>query len=493
MRYGQPNTRLVAAREALRSPSGSGLTLSRRELADAVRGYLWQTHQVNDGIDGTYIGHLETGRHRWPGAHRREALRTVLGARTDADLGFYSSPRGPAPRTGQPRSAPGAMLPSTAVGVEELAEAPPWHTPSQPQPTPGFRDPLWWGITTVAASSGLFGPEPPPRVGAGDVDRLNAIMALVRSMCHQYGSGNVVDQISGLADAATRLRQSACSDWLRPQLLAAICLAHFRAGWSAFDALRYADASRHYRQAEVLAVEAGDRPLVAYVRYAIARQFQHRRLDSAAVNMIDAAYLHLSPTPAVDAMLQTCLAASLAAVGQRDEALRALDRAVAAFDDADPAIEPAWMRFFDRSELHAQFGRVYRDLARFNPADADLAVEWSAKAVAGMDPSCVRSTLFNLAGLVSAYFLADAPASAVKVGSGVLQAAPRVTSARLERRLADLRHDAVRYADDTTVAGILRQLSDPVAVRMPSAGVTLTVGAGSSWWPGCEPSAGLRP
>jgi len=83
------NTLLSDARRRLRSPSGSGRTLSRQELADAVNTYQWHTHQVRDRITDNDIGKLERGEHRWPSRTRREAFRAVLGAATDAALGFY--------------------------------------------------------------------------------------------------------------------------------------------------------------------------------------------------------------------------------------------------------------------------------------------------------------------------------------------------------------------------------------------------------------------
>ncbi|GAA3948233.1 hypothetical protein [Actinoplanes auranticolor] len=88
-----PNDMLMRARRRLRSPSGSGREMSRQELADAVNRYLWSRYHITSELDATYIGHLEQGRHRWPQARRRDAFREVLGAATDAELGFYINRR----------------------------------------------------------------------------------------------------------------------------------------------------------------------------------------------------------------------------------------------------------------------------------------------------------------------------------------------------------------------------------------------------------------
>ncbi len=87
----RPNNLLRDARLRLRSPSGSGRTLSRQELADRVNSYLFRVKGRIGAIDANYIGKLERGIHRWPNPDTREALRSVLMAPADSTLGFYIS------------------------------------------------------------------------------------------------------------------------------------------------------------------------------------------------------------------------------------------------------------------------------------------------------------------------------------------------------------------------------------------------------------------
>jgi hypothetical protein len=84
-----PNNRLTDARRRVPSPSGSGRSMSRQELAEAVNGYLWKEHNQKVSLDANYVGKLERGEHRWPGELYREAFRTVLMVASDAKLGFY--------------------------------------------------------------------------------------------------------------------------------------------------------------------------------------------------------------------------------------------------------------------------------------------------------------------------------------------------------------------------------------------------------------------
>ena len=76
-----PNDLLRQARLRFLSPSGSGRVLSRQELADAVRELLiTRTDQEFSGVDGHYVGVLERGEIRWPGAHYRQAFREAFRA-----------------------------------------------------------------------------------------------------------------------------------------------------------------------------------------------------------------------------------------------------------------------------------------------------------------------------------------------------------------------------------------------------------------------------
>ncbi|GAA0476653.1 hypothetical protein Aca07nite_88260 [Actinoplanes capillaceus] len=82
------NEQLKAARLRLPSPADPGLRMSRADVAAAVNTYLADHNLPPLYLDATYIGKLERGMARWPRVNLRRALRAVLGAATDADLGF---------------------------------------------------------------------------------------------------------------------------------------------------------------------------------------------------------------------------------------------------------------------------------------------------------------------------------------------------------------------------------------------------------------------
>ncbi|MEV0398282.1 hypothetical protein [Polymorphospora rubra] len=83
------NERLRAARLAKQSPLGPEFVFSRQELAEAVNSHIYRTTGQMGSLDQNYIGKLERGEYRWPRADYRAGFRAVLGAATDAELGFY--------------------------------------------------------------------------------------------------------------------------------------------------------------------------------------------------------------------------------------------------------------------------------------------------------------------------------------------------------------------------------------------------------------------
>ena len=84
-----PNHLLRRARLRLPSPRNS----SRQELAEAVNAHVFDAIGRLVSMDAHYVGRLERGQRRWPGADYRSGLRAVLGVATDAEIGFYLTRR----------------------------------------------------------------------------------------------------------------------------------------------------------------------------------------------------------------------------------------------------------------------------------------------------------------------------------------------------------------------------------------------------------------
>jgi hypothetical protein len=111
------NHLLRRARLTQRSPSGSGLAMSRPELAEAVNAHVYATSGRIVSFDANHVGKLERGEIHWPSALYRAALCAVLGAARSADLGFYITRVGvdPDPPEPEPESEPDESAATTTA------------------------------------------------------------------------------------------------------------------------------------------------------------------------------------------------------------------------------------------------------------------------------------------------------------------------------------------------------------------------------------------
>jgi hypothetical protein len=312
----------------------------------------------------------------------------------------------------------------------------------------------------VTAALGLRGSETGPRrqIGRNDLSQVSAIISLYRSMDCEFGGGVLVDDVDQIAQSASGLLDHIVPDALLPELFTVLANARYLAAWTAFDATRHTDGQRHFMAAERYAMESVDRRLLAHVRYGQAKQLQHLRQNRDALHTLRLAHHQLDPTPGVLAVLRGAEAASYAALGDAERAKRALGQSSDAFTAVDPSKEPEWLDFLDEGELLAQYGRVYRDMARVDRRHGDDAVHWVAEAITSFGTQNVRSTLLNQVGLCSAYFLADAPDLALQAGHAAQKLAITVTSKRVVERLANLRRDATNHLHRSDVADFIHSL-----------------------------------
>jgi hypothetical protein len=123
----RPNVRLRQARLSLPSPSGSGRPMSQKELAEAITAHVFRTTARVVPLDRHYVSRVERGVRRYPVADYRAAFRAVLGASSDAELGFIRPPRESRKRIGRLAAGMGAeptILRSPEDGVTQLVVTP---------------------------------------------------------------------------------------------------------------------------------------------------------------------------------------------------------------------------------------------------------------------------------------------------------------------------------------------------------------------------------
>jgi transcriptional regulator with XRE-family HTH domain len=84
----QGNNLLREARLRTPSPNDHTRSMSQRELAEAIAVHVQRTTGREVALDRHVISRWERGQRRLPIAAYRAAFRAVLGAATDAELGF---------------------------------------------------------------------------------------------------------------------------------------------------------------------------------------------------------------------------------------------------------------------------------------------------------------------------------------------------------------------------------------------------------------------
>ncbi|GAB3823890.1 helix-turn-helix domain-containing protein [Kribbella italica] len=159
---------------------------------------------------------------------------------------------------------------------------------------------------------------------------------------------------------------------LRDRLLVAMGESDALLGWMHFDLGSAEPAVNAWRRALQLANQTGDGALAAcalgYWSYLAAGRGDSR----SAVGMLERAESAVSGmnAPATRSWIAIRLAEETARSGESTTSLRALDRAMTAFDFASPRTERPWTGFFTASRLGSSTVATY---TRLNHSEADAA------------------------------------------------------------------------------------------------------------------------
>ncbi|WP_418153250.1 hypothetical protein [Actinoalloteichus caeruleus] len=308
----EDNALLRTAREGAQSPSSPGESMTRQELADAVN---VQVNRLSGGrhitpVNANHIGKWERGVIRWPAAHYRAALRDVLGAATDRELGFTRPARArrlsPGPTTAPPEAdhSPPASHRRAAVGgnARDLLA-------SLAGPTAHYRR------MEQTVSSASLGPAAEAHLTlAGEV---------VRTRCRTPEGYTVLSEIAGLC------------------------------AWLAADRGDVDTARRHYARA-VRHAERADNPLlVAYMVGSLGQYVVETGQPRDGVALLDRATTQLgaSSPPVARSWLSSLHAVGHAALGDRRATAVALRRAER--DAGSGRVEPVWPWVFAFDDARA--------------------------------------------------------------------------------------------------------------------------------------------
>ncbi|MDQ3885597.1 MAG: tetratricopeptide repeat protein [Actinomycetota bacterium] len=424
----RPNDLLRASRERTPSRLAPGECMSRRELAEALNAWLWETTRQRYDLDAHTIARYERGAVRWPGAAYRSGLRHVLGAATDAELGFWPARQHPAPIQSGDRN-----LPTRAAAVAPLAASA--GAESRERLTSATRR--------------------PSRIDRAVVEHLELVTQTHRVLYHSLRSVELVAAVTGHLQVTTLLLDGAQQLPLRRRLAMVAGETAGHAAWLFHDLGEQSTAARYYAKAEAALAEAGDPALDAYVRsfHSLVLGSEGQLGDALILARSAAETADRSTTGTTRAWLASVEAQLLASVGDRQACFASLRRAEVALGQARREEDPGWMYKFDQARLLALAGACYGQLGRLTAAERALR-----QALDELSAECSRrraEVLVNLARVRAQQQDVDEAAGLARESLAI---AVDTSSEAGVRRIRRLRPELARWDGARSVRALDEQL-----------------------------------
>ncbi|MEU1550220.1 hypothetical protein [Nocardia sp. NPDC005745] len=357
------------------------------ELAALVCAEIENATGHRAAVDAQAISRIERGEIRWPRTATRQALMAVLKAGSESEIGLYPK-----------RTRRDAEKDEATKRRDFLALA-------------GMSIPL----TTAAA---------PNRVGAAELDEMRHKFTRLQDLDNLIGGGDTFHlYFSELARTEHVLRHANHSSAIRVQLTELAGEQAQQAGWAAFDAGFPDHALSLYSYSHRAATEAGNLELAANALI----QTAYATGDRDAVSAADAACTALGPDapPQARALLESRRAWSLATIGERDNAARALDAAADALDSEASRPAAKWFAWMTRDELDIMVGRVWAVL--HNPEKAMAPLQ---RALGSYPDPWTRDKALYMTWLADAHLDAGNAEEALSITEDALTLAGKVASVR---------------------------------------------------------------
>jgi hypothetical protein len=424
----EPNDRLRAARERTESPQTPGEPLSRAELAELVKAWLFDRATPPRVIlmGANYLGKLERGLIRWPQADYRAGLRSVLGARTDAELGFRRPRRSAATVAPVNRNEFLRVALGTATGImaRPLTEL---VSPTEPTPVPSV-------------------------VGRREIDQVQTVAHVFGMWDHTYGGGLVREAVAAQLRHSAELLNARCPQRWRGDLVGAVGFLAHTSGFMAFDAHAHEDALRMFRFALACAEDAGNWHLRAKVLSSMARQAIWRGDPDGGLTLVELAMVRADRlTPTERAMLLSARARALAKLARVQDTTSAIGLADDEFSRSAPSEDPLWMSYYDRAQHAGDTGHALFDLALTGHFVSEASTRLAA-AVADHTDTYARSRAISATKLASLTMRTGDPCEAAVQGIRALADVDSVRSRRAADDLHELRGFAAPHDRITEVA-----------------------------------------
>jgi hypothetical protein len=424
-----PNAQLRALREATPSRLAPGDHMSRSEVAQAVNRYLWETTGKRYELDGHAIARYERGTVLWPSAHYRAALRAILNADSDSELGFRPTPRGTT-----------ALVPSQVPRTSNPADY-----------CPDF--------DTAAPDLTAF---PPRRIGWVDVEHVRASTNAVVLSDNVFGGAPSHQIAADRLAWATGLLAATAQGEVRRCAYEAVGELSGAVAFSAFDVADHAAADRYFHVALWCADQCGSWALRANTLADMARKSAHLGELDDALSLIEFAQVRSDRVSATArAMMAGLRARLLAVMGRHAEGQAEVKRADDNFADREPRSDPPWLDYYDEADHDGSVGRALIPVA-IDAKRPDIAAPRLQAAIRRHGSAYVRSRTFSMTRLAALHMAVGDPHEAAEIGRRAVTDAATIKSHRLVAELRGLARAAKPHAGLPDVA-TLRHAIDATA------------------------------
>ncbi|ONI89833.1 hypothetical protein ALI144C_03815 [Actinosynnema sp. ALI-1.44] len=305
----------------------------------------------------------------------------------------------------------------------------------------------------------------PARIGIADVERVEQAVRDLRALDYQYGGGSCHGTVLSKLPNTRAMLAGTVPVRLTRRLDAAVADMHNVAGWTLFDNGDATAALHHFTAALDLATRAGDKAMIANIRYRMGRVHLHYNAAGRALAEFDrgrAAAMASNCTIAA-AILAANQAWAYARLGRAEEAIEGLATSRTEFEAANGFHVPGWAAFFTETDVVAMIGSVHIDLARFvDHRYAKHAVPALEAAVGSYGDGMARSRTFCLISLAIGRLLLHDVDRAVDVGREALRHSRSIKSVRVRDRLRPLENEARRW-------GGADELTEGIRMMLPAA------------------------
>jgi hypothetical protein len=416
--------------------------MSRSELATLVNALLFGPDKARFGsFNANYVGKLERGEIHWPQDQYRAALRHILKADADEDLGFYDP---------QAHHVEGAQMlghpaPSTTADVMLAAV-------SLGQPS----------IDLLGSSD----VEMPRWISREHIDTIAELANMFEQWDNSRG-GSVAREI-----ADQTLRQSArlltvtCPKTLRPALHTASAQLAGVVGFMLFDAYEHDDARRRFAFALQCSAIGGNWHQRAMLLSSMARQAIWCGHPDEGLTCVEMGLVRADRLTATErAMLHTVRARALAKMGasRAQDALTAVGMADEEFAHCDPAEDPEWMRFYDSAQHHGDTAHALFDVEMSIMLATEAASRFT-HSVSHHQAEFARSKAISGTKLATLTMVRGDPREASMTGHQALDDAGPVRSRRAADDLRALYRATDRHAGIDEVDALRDRIRTTVGV-----------------------------